>query len=68
MSYGSATSNMQVGVQVKRRPDSSVDRYKARLVAHGFSQRYEIDFDETFSLIAKLTTVCVLIALVASKD
>jgi hypothetical protein len=54
--------------KVKRRPDGSVDRYKARLVAHGFSQRYEIDFDETFSLVAKLTTIHVLIALIASKD
>ena len=54
--------------KVKRQLDGSVDWYKARLVAHGFSQRFEIEFDETFSLVAKLTTVLVLIALAASKD
>ena len=53
--------------KVKRRPDGSVDRYKARLVARGFSQKYGIDFDETFSPVAKLTTVHVLITLAASK-
>jgi hypothetical protein len=35
--------------KVKRNADSSVKRYKACLVAHGFSQHPGIDFNETFA-------------------
>lgn len=43
--------------KVKIRPDESIERYKARLVDRGFSQQYAFDCDETFSPIAKITTV-----------
>lgn len=35
--------------QIKRHPDSIVDRFKARLVAKGFHQRPSLDCTETFS-------------------
>jgi hypothetical protein len=35
--------------RIKRRADGTIDRYKARLVANGFKQRYVIDTENTFS-------------------
>jgi hypothetical protein len=37
--------------------DSSLDRYKARWVLRGFTQRLGVDYDETFSPIVKFDTV-----------
>jgi hypothetical protein len=51
--------------KVKTRPDGSIERYKARLVARGFSQQYGLDYEETFSLVAKIR---MLLALAACKS
>ena len=45
--------------------DGQVETYKARLVAKGFSQRQEIDYDETFSPVAMLKSIRILLAIVA---
>ena len=42
---------------IKLRFDGSLDRYKAHLVALGNKQEYEVDYEETFAPIAKMTTV-----------
>ncbi|KAA3477405.1 cysteine-rich RLK RECEPTOR-like protein kinase [Gossypium australe] len=42
---------------VKCKADGSVERFKAKLVAIGFTQSYEIDYQETFAPVAKLNTV-----------
>lgn len=54
--------------KLKVHPDGIIDRYKAQLVARGFSQEYGLDYDETFSPVAKIITVHVLSAITASKS
>ncbi|KAM0981509.1 hypothetical protein ACFX19_014809 [Malus domestica] len=43
--------------------DGSVQKNKARLVAKGYSQKPEVDFNETFAPMARLDTIRTLIAL-----
>ena len=42
--------------------DGKVERYKARLVAKRFSQKHEIDYDETFSPVVWYSSVRALLA------
>jgi hypothetical protein len=51
--------------KLKRQADGSVDKYKAQLVARGFTQIYSVDYFDTFSLVARLASFRVLMALAA---
>jgi len=53
---------------VKYGPNGKIEKYKARLVAQGFTQTYGIDYEETFSLVAKLNSIRVLLSLGADLD
>ena len=43
-----------------------MEKYKARFVARGFSQKEGIDYDETFAPVAHFTSIHTIIALAAA--
>jgi len=53
---------------MKHKPDGTIDWYKARLIARGFTQTYGVDYQETFAFVAKLNTILVLLSLAANFD
>ncbi|KAJ9556430.1 hypothetical protein OSB04_011044 [Centaurea solstitialis] len=48
--------------------DSKVHTYKARLVAKGYTQTHGVDYDETFSPVAMLKSIRIVIAIAAFHD
>jgi hypothetical protein len=53
--------------KIKRKQDGSVETYKTRLVAKGFKQRHNIDYDDTFSPVIKVVTIRVMLSLAVSR-
>ncbi|CAI5721251.1 unnamed protein product [Peronospora destructor] len=51
--------------RVKENQDGEVERYKARLVTKGFSQKYGVDYEETFAPVAKFTSIHIVLSLAA---
>jgi hypothetical protein len=52
--------------KIKHTTDGSVDKYKARFMARGFSQKEGEDYDETFAPVARYTSIKAIISLAAS--
>ncbi|KAL5819857.1 hypothetical protein ACOSQ4_023699 [Xanthoceras sorbifolium] len=53
--------------RIKRNPDGSILKYKARLVVKGFNQDAGFDFTETFSPVVKPATVRVILSIAVAR-
>lgn len=53
--------------KIKTDENGNTVRYKARLVAQGYSQKYGSDYDQVFAPVAKLTTLRIVLSL-ANKN
>jgi hypothetical protein len=54
--------------KIKHNVDGFVSKYKARLVAKGYAQTYGIDYEETYNLVAKMTTLRAIIVIATTRN
>ena len=52
---------------MKDNASGTVNRYKAWLVTKGYAQTHNVDYEETFALVAKRSTIWTVILFVATK-
>lgn len=53
--------------RIKRKADGHIDRYKARLVIRGFYQRKGVDYNETFSPVARFDKIRAILSITANQ-
>jgi hypothetical protein len=54
--------------KIKRDKDGKIERYKARWVARGFSQKRDIDYTEIFAPVVRYSSIRMLLSLANAQD
>jgi len=54
--------------KIKHGVDGEVEQYKARLVARGFTQTFGVDYNETFTPVAKFVSIRCILTLATIED
>jgi hypothetical protein len=65
-SYGCKPVGCKWVFKKKLKPDGTIDKYKARLVVKSYTQKEGENFFDTYSPVARLTTIHVLLSLAPS--
>lgn len=65
---GKTTIRCKQVYRIKYKADGSIKHYKARLLATSYTQQEGVDYFDTFSLVAKLTMVHALLAIVVASN
>ena len=55
-------------IRKKLKPDGSIDKFKAKLIARVFKQKANLDFLDTFSPVTRIISIRLLIAIAAIFD
>lgn len=60
-------NHMKWVYKLKLRPNGEIAKHKARLVARGFLQKPDINFDEVYALVARMETIIIVMSTTTYK-
>jgi len=66
-SYRNIIGNKWV-FRIKYNSNGNIKKYKSKLIAKGIAQKHGIDYTKTFSLVAKMSIVRLIIAIIAAQN